>query len=399
MNELAKHIETLLLENDCVIVPNLGGFVGHYAPASLQSEENRFLPPTRIIGFNPSLKMNDGLFVQSYASVYGTSFSDANRRVEAQVKQLLDCLYQEGKAELPNIGELHYSIYGTFSFKPYDNRLTTPYLYGLSSFEMRRLSLPKQTVSPVHRMSSPSVPTTHRQHRPLRIEIPASYVRNAVGMVAALILFFLISTPIENTGVMEENYAHMIPSEWFNQLKQSSLVTTPVKVIRTKEIKVKQLETKAKHSVVAANSKPIVKESAMKHSTATATVGPSKVGTTKSAVSTKTAVSTTADTAAKKTASPKVVSANKVINQNVDKKQIAPTTKPYYIIIASVSTERDARNMAEQLQRKGYPQASAVIGDGKMRVSIQSYTNQAEAYKGLKKIRAIESYQSAWILH
>ena len=55
MIELAQHIEALLLENDCVIVPGLGGFVAHYTPAMRVAEENTFLPPTRIIGFNPGL--------------------------------------------------------------------------------------------------------------------------------------------------------------------------------------------------------------------------------------------------------------------------------------------------------------------------------------------------------
>ena len=56
MIELAQHIEALLLENDCVIVPGFGGFVAHYAPATHVKEENLFLPPTRTIGFNPQLK-------------------------------------------------------------------------------------------------------------------------------------------------------------------------------------------------------------------------------------------------------------------------------------------------------------------------------------------------------
>ena len=45
MIELAQHIEVLLLENDCVIVPGLGGFVAHYTPAMRVAEENVFLPP------------------------------------------------------------------------------------------------------------------------------------------------------------------------------------------------------------------------------------------------------------------------------------------------------------------------------------------------------------------
>ena len=80
MIELAQHIEALLLENDCVIVPNFGGFVAHYV-----KEENLFLPPTRIIGFNSQLKLNDGVLVQSYMSAHDTSFADATRMVEKEV--------------------------------------------------------------------------------------------------------------------------------------------------------------------------------------------------------------------------------------------------------------------------------------------------------------------------
>ena len=95
MIELAQHIESLLLENDCVIVPNLGGFVAHYAPASYIKEENLFLPPTRIVGFNPQLRLNDGVLVQSYMSVHDTSFSDAARLVEKEVAELIGLLHEE----------------------------------------------------------------------------------------------------------------------------------------------------------------------------------------------------------------------------------------------------------------------------------------------------------------
>lgn len=45
MIELAQHIEALLLENDCVIVPGLGGFVAHYASATRVKEEKYFPAP------------------------------------------------------------------------------------------------------------------------------------------------------------------------------------------------------------------------------------------------------------------------------------------------------------------------------------------------------------------
>ena len=47
MIELTKHIEHLLLENDCVIVPELGGFIAHHQPAHYEEAEGIFLPPMR----------------------------------------------------------------------------------------------------------------------------------------------------------------------------------------------------------------------------------------------------------------------------------------------------------------------------------------------------------------
>ncbi len=141
MIELAQHIEALLLENDCVIVPNFGGFVAHYAPATyVKKKKIFFLPPTRIIGFNSQLKLNDGVLVQSYMSAHDTSFADATRMVEKEVNAFVEILHEEGKADLENVGEIRYNIYGNYEFTPYDHKITTPSLYGLDSFEMRELS-------------------------------------------------------------------------------------------------------------------------------------------------------------------------------------------------------------------------------------------------------------------
>lgn len=361
MIELAQHIEALLLENDCVIVPGLGGFVGHYTPAVRMVEENRFLPPARVIGFNPSLKMNDGLLVQSYASVYNTSFSDATRRIEHQVCLLQNRLHEEGKVELANIGELRCSVYGALSFVPYDSKLTTPYLYGWQGFEMRELQvMPQKRTVAVQDM--PVVPARTTRRRVFRMK--GAYIRHALSAVAAVLLFFLLSTPIENTGVMEENYAHLMPSELFSRMGQPSLVSTPVQL----DVPVLSQQQPKKKVVT-----PVaVKEVKVKAATA------EKAEKTTPAVKTEKTVPTVK---AEKTA-PAV-----------------KTVKPYHIIVASVGSEQDAMRMAEQLKQKGFSKASAVIGDGKMRVSIQSFNSQAEAYKALKEIRAIEAYQSAWVLH
>lgn len=358
MIELAQHIEALLLENDCVIVPGLGGFVAHYTPAMRVAEENTFLPPTRIIGFNPQLKMNDGLLVQSYMAVYDTDFSDATRIVGKSVKELLALLHENGKADLPNIGELRYNIHDSYDFTPYDDKLTTPYLYGLGSFEMQELAVLHKPC----RNGSKTIPfapvVREEKKRKYGMRINTSYLANAVAMIAVAALFFFLPAPVENTEVMEANYARLLPGDLFGQIEKQSLAITPI-VIHQQETGKKAKTTRS------AGKKPVapvtVKEVKVRQQTATIAAQPK---------------------AAPTVAAPAV--------------QAVKT--PYHIIVASVGSEKDADTMAQQLVAKGYAGAKAIIGDGKMRVSIQSCATEKEAYRALNLIRQNEAYKSAWVL-
>lgn len=382
MIELAQHIEVLLLENDCVIVPGLGGFVAHYTPAMRVAEENVFLPPTRIIGFNPQLKMNDGLLVQSYMAVYDTDFSDATRIVEKEVAHIFTALHEEGKVDLPNIGELRYSIHGIYDFVPYDHKITTPYLYGLDSFEMQELAeLKKPYMEKTIRYSVPVVPEDKK--RRFEIKFNRSYLSNAVAMIAVVALFFFLSTPIENTEVVEGNYAQLLPNELFEMIEKESLAINPIVVSRKadtpKASAQKNTGQKAKKKVVPvavrevkvgqanAQNAPVVSQLKQQ----AAEVSSSTSVTTKSEIQ-----KTTAGTVA-----PSLVSAQK-----------------YHVIIASVGTEKDAEAMAKQLIEKGYPHAKAIVGDGKMRVSIESCGTETEAYQALNRVRQNETYKNAWVL-
>ena len=359
MIELAQHIEALLLENDCVIVPGLGGFVAHYASATRVKEENIFLPPTRIIGFNPQLKMNDGLLVQSYMSVYGTNFSDATKMVERKVDELIATLHEDGKVDLPNVGEVRYTIHNTFDFAPYDNKITTPYLYGLDAFEMQELSaLEKPSTENVAAYSVPAA--IKKEKRTFSIKFNRAYLTNAAAVVAAIVLSFFFSTPIENTEVVEENYAKLLPDELFEKIEKQSLAITPI----------------------------VVKQNTPTRKSAT-----KQKGTQTPAVSTE---------AQAKTETSKTVVTSETPKQNVQpvaaKQSVATPKRPYHIIIASVGTEQDAEAMAAQLVAKGFSTAKAIVGDGKMRVSIESCGTEVEAYQALARIRQNEMYKNAWVL-
>lgn len=343
MIELAQHIEVLLLENDCVIVPGLGGFVAHYAPAVRVEGEHLFLPPTRTIGFNPQLNLNDGILVQSYMTVYDTNFSDATKRVEKEVGALIATLHEEGKADLDNVGELRYTIHDTYEFLPYDDKITTPYLYGLDSFvmkELRALQRPEEKVL---------VPAISKEKKTAyEIKINRTFLRSAVAMVAAVALFFFMSTPVENTYVEKDNYAQLLPIDLFEKIEKQSVAMTPV---------------------------TIEQPSARKHVAAT----PKREVATRATVG-------------------KPISVKEVKVAKASESSVKSLDNSYHIIVAGGIGLKDADRIAVQLNAQGYTEAKVLNSNDKVRVSIMSFATGEEATKRMLELRKNEAYKNAWML-
>lgn len=353
MIELSQHIENLLLENDCVVIPRLGGFIAHYQPATYVEEEGLFLPPTRVVGFNPQLRMNDGLLVQSFMDVYGTNFSDANRMIERKVDKLLEQLHENGKAELPQIGELRYSIYDKVSFIAYDNKLTTPALYGLGSFEMLPL---KSLVKPV--AAKPAAPATLRivkteEDKPVEkertIKLQTNHRKMRIGpawaaaMVAVVVLAFFYIYPFDKVTPTQQYAA-----------ERAELVPT--------EQLVKAVVEKVDQPLV----QPVAQEETMQQEPIRKEITP-------------------------------IITTEEIVAPKVEVEQPQPQVrKRYHVIVASVATEGEVHTMVDRLKSAGNDEAQAIIGGGRMRVSIASYATMAEASEAATQYQA--TYKGAWVL-
>ena len=220
MIELERHIEILLLNNDCVIVPDLGGFMAHHCEARFDDEDCLFLPPLRTLGFNPQLKMNDSLLAQSYIEAYDISYPEAIRRIEAEVAELKQHLSTEGYYEMNDLGVLAVNDEGKLEFEPCEAGILTPALYGLSSLE----------ITPLHGAATPSAPQ-HVQEKAEEvvaeivtedaaeeaetaedeeaITIRMAWVRNAVAVAAALLAFFLMTPHVDNGGLPQVSMSQM----------------------------------------------------------------------------------------------------------------------------------------------------------------------------------------------
>lgn len=208
MIELERHIEILLLSNDCVIVPGFGGFMAHHVDARYDEQENLFLPPQRTIGFNPQLTLNDSLLAQSYIEAYDISYPEALRRIEDEVRELRQHIECNGSYELYDLGIIRLNEYGKYEFEPCEAGILTPELYGLSSFIMKptasssvqiipaAIDKPEKEASPFDILVD-SDEEDEEQERTIKL----STLRNIAVACITIIAFFFISSPIKNSDL------------------------------------------------------------------------------------------------------------------------------------------------------------------------------------------------------
>lgn len=137
MNNLFPHIQYLLREHDCVIIPDWGAFVASVENAHIK--DSMLYPPKRILGFNLDLKHNDGILVSCISRRDGITYQSATKVVNDAVEKMKDIYDLTGKLEIPRIGTFNRNGEGTMSFSPekYDNIANTNYL-GLASFPVTR---------------------------------------------------------------------------------------------------------------------------------------------------------------------------------------------------------------------------------------------------------------------
>ena len=228
MIELERHIEILLLDNDCVIVPDLGGFMSHYIEARYDDRENLYLPPLRTLGFNPKLTMNDSLLAQSYVEAYDISFPEAISRIEKEVSELHQQLENEGYYELYDIGTLRLNGEGNYEFEPCEAGILTPSLYGLNTLEIDK-------IVPVAPIAESLRQPAQEQKEPAEraIHIKMSTLRKTAAIAAAIALFVMLAIPVGNSTRQFLDTCK-IDKSWFYRIMPKEITSNKPVTVNTK---------------------------------------------------------------------------------------------------------------------------------------------------------------------
>ncbi|MCM1077458.1 MAG: hypothetical protein NC411_08885 [Bacteroides sp.] len=106
MNNIAQHIEYLLMHHDCVVVPGFGAFMLNRESARYDSESGLFMPPSCSLGFNPEVRHNDALLVGSISRRDGVSLDAARNALDASIASFRHQLHAGGEASVGNLGRM-----------------------------------------------------------------------------------------------------------------------------------------------------------------------------------------------------------------------------------------------------------------------------------------------------
>lgn len=370
MIQLQRHIEILLLDNDCVIVPDFGGFVAHHVSARYSEEDNVFLPPQRTLGFNPQLRINDSLLVQSYIAAYDLSYPEALRRIEGEVEELKDTLDTMGIYTMDDIGTLKVNDEGNYTFEPCEAGVLSPELYGLGAVnvlslrqvsDMRSLVVPSAVSESATSSDAaatcgqPSLLefTDNEEEKSDRaIEIKMSWIRNTVAIAAAVVAFFLMTTPIANSNLDTRSMSQM-KSELLSKLMPQDTNMAPVT------------------AVVAEESGSQVIAPSDEQSDSAASQGVEAVN-------------------------EEVASSDAESKQAQQELQKAKQPS-YCIVLASQVKKSNAEDYVEQLHKRGYTEAEVYVHNNTVRVIFGAYDTEAEAYRQLNRMHDKDEFAEAWV--
>lgn len=350
MIELGRHIEILLLSNDCVIVPDLGGFMAHHISARYDKDDDLFLPPLRTLGFNPQLKLNDSLLAQSYIEAYDISYPEAIRRIEDEVNELKQHLDNQGFYEIDDIGVLSLNEEGGYLFEPCEAGILTPELYGLSSFEIKRMSdavvvnAATETIKNEEQLNTQQEIFTQSnvlnsivdEDDNSTIKIKVAWIRNAVAIAAAVVAFLFVTTPVSNS---ENN--QIVTSSFFSPVLLEPTDTKEV----SSDVKVEDIKKALEDSENLSNS---LNESEKQE-----------------------------------------------LEQEMTDSQV--TSEGYCIVMASHVAKQNAEAFVNELHAKGYTEAYTYIHNNIVRVVYGNYESEADAHSVLRDIRGNKYFEQSWV--
>ncbi|MBO4905962.1 MAG: SPOR domain-containing protein [Bacteroidaceae bacterium] len=336
MKDLSFYIEHLLLEHDCVVLPQFGAFITLSNPAQRVEDEALFLPPKRMVRFTTDVVEDDGLLVGALQEEMNLSTTDAKKHLQRLILSLRQQLLTEGQMDFGSLGVLSQDEDGHLMFSPCLAGVMTPHLFGLDGFTFPLLAS-KQDRS-AKRMRRAVGEDDNNQS--ITIRINRRFLHYAAAIAAVIVLAVVLLQPHRFNGNSSTQQASILPQE--------------------------PAQTSVQSSTVSMKAEGVVASPALEAAEQTST--------------TQTESQQTAATESEETAQEQ-------------------TSSSYVIVIACAISRNNADILVERLHEKGLPNAEVMETGNMRRVVLGGYDSESEAYTQAAALRKLQGdFAYAWVM-
>lgn len=352
MADLDKYISDLLFEYDCVIVPQLGGFVTNYRPAQIDQDRGIAHPPKKDIGFNRNLTRSDGLLEQAFAETNRISIQEASSLVKKEVEGYWEKLNSGSKIKFKKIGVLFFDEDQKLHFEPSGEVNYLKAAFGLETF-----TLPDRVLQATEERAEKEtkvIPFEPREEPAYSEDSVPSKSRSIYWFAAASILPFIamslyIGFKTEFRSPTETSFAELVPGLNFKSIKaEYKARNTDERNLDNSHSEVFPIDSVFPYSFIES----------------------------------------------------KIDSTGVWVDLRKEKSPIESTTNlgPYHIIGGCFSYKKNAEKYVSKLKAKGYDASILDFHKSLHRVRISSHSARQEALHSLKQIRTQKGFPKAWLL-
>lgn len=213
MNSVAAHMEYLLREHNCVVLPGLGAFICNYEPAHFDADNgNRLCPPGRRLAFNELIDNNDGLVASSISRRHGISFDAACRVISDEVGRIRRALSDAGSLRFGRLGTLTVTGSGHIAFEPAQYAGINGYLFGLQPIRLQPVAHETQSAASLPSVPS-SAPLRAKEHQRRRISVRTVAMSVAASLAVLLTVGMLLVPPIRTSQPTQTASIAPVPTE------------------------------------------------------------------------------------------------------------------------------------------------------------------------------------------
>lgn len=410
-----KYIRNLLYEHDCVVIPELGGFIAHYVSAAVHPIRHTFLPPSKEIAFNELLKLNDGLLTSHVAKGEHVSHEEATRMVSEFAAYVEQEIRRNQKYLFEEIGILSLNIEQRLQFEAFNRVNYLSESFGLPelinrpverapALQRMRLKDRPAVVSPVVAPVSP-VDNAPDDESPVVFREVKRQKRNAPWLaviVAAVVVsfgsgYFLLGNGNSQlsslnpfTGIDEEITADdsLLNADPYHTLVDSTRYQPAFS--GADETSFTDEATVSSPQPETFTPSPVAPEAAQQETRLVSNDG-------REGEEVKGAVKKVSPEAKERKTGTNVLSTPTAAVDAV--LTTAGAVQRYYVIVGGFGVEKNAFKLKKALSRKGYTTARVIRPDnqGLHKVSATDFDNQPEADAKAQEMKA-EYGNAVWVL-